>query len=396
MLLSLALVILVGFLLAELAILLKLPRIVGMILTGIILGPYVLNWLDPTILLIGPDLRQLALVIILLRAGLSLDLADLKKVGTSAILLSFVPASFEIVGVTLASHFILHLSWIDAALLGSILAAVSPAIVVPRMLAMMKKRQGTAQSIPQMIMAGASVDDIYVILLFTSFLSAAQGSSLELMVIVDLVLSVFTGVLLGWVVGVLLTSLFKRYHYRDTTKVLILLSISLIFISVEQLLGNAIPFSGLIAVLALGITYLAFAPQVAERLVLKYEKIWVIAEMLLFVMVGAVVDITTLPLMGWNALAVILIGLAIRSIGTLVAVLPSTLSWKERLFVILAYLPKATVQASIGAIPLAMNLASGTTILTVAVLAILVTAPLGAWAIDLTAPILIKERQFLA
>lgn len=396
MLLSLALVIFVGFLLAELALLLKLPRIVGMILTGIILGPYVLNWLDPTILLIGPDLRQLALVIILLRAGLSLDLTDLKKVGVTAILLSCVPASFEIVGVMIASHFFLELSWIDAALLGSVLAAVSPAIVVPRMLAMMKKRQGTAKSIPQMIMAGASVDDIYVILLFTSFINGAQGSEFNWLVILDLMLSIVMGVLLGWVIGVILTTLFKRYHYRDTTKVLILLSISLFFISLEQLLESDLPFSGLIAVLALGITYLAFAPQVAERLVLKYEKIWVIAEMLLFVMVGAVVDITTLPLMGWNALAVIMIGLGVRSIGTLVAVLPSSLNWKERLFVILAYVPKATVQASIGAIPLAMHLASGTTILTVAVLAILVTAPLGAWAIDISAPILIKERQFLA
>lgn len=396
MLFSLALVILISFLLSELAQLMKLPRIVGLIFTGILLGPYVLNWLDPTLLLIGPDLRQLALVIILLRAGLSLDLSDLKRVGTSAILLSFVPATFEIIGVTLAAYFLLGLSWIDAALLGSILAAVSPAIVVPRMLSMMKNQQGTKKSIPQMIMAGASVDDIYVILLFTSFLSGAQGGTLNWFLIIDLIFSVLTGVIMGWAVGITLTSLFKKFHYRDTTKVLVLLSISLFFVSLDSLLGEQLPFSGLIAVLALGITYLAFAPIVAARLVIKYEKIWIIAEMLLFVMVGAVVDITLVPSMGWTALLVILIGLIIRSIGTLLSVIPSHLTWKERIFVILSYLPKATVQASIGAIPLAAGLSSGSTILTVAVLAILVTAPLGAWAIDLTAPLLIKDKVYLA
>lgn len=396
MLLSLSLVILVGFLLAELSLVLRLPKVVGLMMTGILLGPSVLNLLHPTLLLIGPDLRQLALVIILLRAGLSLDVSDLKKVGRSALLLSFVPASFEIVGVMLAAHLILGLSWIDAALLGSILAAVSPAIVVPRMLRLMKEQRGTQQSIPQLIMAGASMDDIYVILIFTSLFTTAQGQIVSMNIVVHLLISIILGVLSGYLFGTLLAFGFKRFHYRDTTKVLVLLSISLMLVTVEHVISDWVPFSGLIAVLSLGITWLAFAPVVAQRLVIKYEKIWMIAELLLFVMVGAIVDLSVIADVGWMALVIIGIGLVVRSLGTLLSTFGNRLHWKERLFVVVSYLPKATVQASIGSLPLAVGLGSGPAILSIAVIAILVTAPLGAWIIDWSAPYLLKTPYYLA
>lgn len=382
MLLTLSLIILVGFALAEIAFRLKLPRIVGMLLAGIVLGPFVLNWIAPEILAISLDLRQIALVIILLRAGLSLNLKDLKKVGIHAILLSFVPATFEIIGALVLGPLLLGMTILESAIMGCILAAVSPAVVVPKMLQLMKDGQGTEKSIPQMIIAGSSADDIYVIVLFTSLTAMAKQGTFSFIGLISLPISIITGVVAGVALGLAMVWFFKKFHIRDTAKVLIILSFVLFLITVERM--EIFPFSGLLAAIALGVTILARYPVLATRLVSKYEKIWIFAEMLLFVLVGAAVDITTLPAVGLWAVLLIFGMLVFRSIGVLIATFGKTLTFKEKLFVVFSYLPKATVQASIGSIPLALGISNGNTMLTVAVLAILITAPLGAFLIDWT------------
>lgn len=384
MLLSLSLIIIVGFSLSELLRRINIPRIVGMIIAGILLGPYVLNLLAPEMLAVSLDLRQMALIIILLRAGLSLDIKDLKKVGRPAILMSFLPATLEIIGVLILGPILLGLTLLESAILGSILAAVSPAVVVPKMLHLMELKQGTQKKIPQLIMAGASVDDIFVIVLFTSFVQMAQTGNVAWVEFLYLPISILLGIAVGVVFGLAFTRFFIKFHIRDTTKVLIILSFSLFFLTIEREFSHIVPFSGLLSTLAMGITILSKYQVLAERLVKKYEKIWVFTETLLFVLVGAAVDITTIPQIGLMVVILIFGSLLFRSIGVLLATMKYGFKFKEKLFIVESYLPKATVQASIGSIPLALGISNGNTMLTVAVLAILITAPLGAFLIDFT------------
>lgn len=384
MILTFSLIILVGFSCSEIAHRLKLPRIVGMISSGIILGPYFLNLIAPEVAAISIDLRQIALVIILLRAGLSLNINDLKRVGRPAILLSFVPATFEIVGAIILGPWLLSLTLLESAILGSVLAAVSPAIVVPKMLKMMKEKIGTNKSIPQMIMAGASVDDVYVIVLFTSLVGMAKQGVFSWEVFLRLPLAILLGVGVGIALGFGFTWFFKKFHIRDTSKVLIILSFALFLLTIEHLELSFFPFSGLLATMTFGITLLTRHPVLAGRLVIKYEKIWVFAETLLFVLVGAAVNITILPNVGILALILIFGLLIFRSVGVYISTKSKLLNFKEQLFCMVAYIPKATVQASIGSIPLALGISNGDIMLTVAVLAIITLAPLGAFLIELT------------
>lgn len=382
MLTSLALIFLTGLILGSLFERLKLPKLLGMIFTGILLGPYVLNLLDDSILSISPDLRQLALVIILTRAGLALDIEDLKKVGRPAILMCFIPALLEIIGIVLVAPPLLNISLLDAAIMGAVVAAVSPAIIVPRMLKLMEEGYGAQNSIPQLIMAGASVDDIFVIVLFTSFTSIASGEQFTPTTLFQIPVSIILGILLGVIAGLLLAILFKRLHMRDSTKTIILLSISFLLIALEKALESIVPISGLLAIMGMGATLLQSSSQVAKRLSSKFSKLWVASEILLFVLVGATVDIQYALSAGLLAILVILVGLIFRMLGVYLCLLKTALSKKERLFCMIAYCPKATVQAAIGSIPLTMGLDCGQIVLTVAVLAILITAPLGAVGID--------------
>lgn len=382
MLTSLALIFLVGMALGWLAGRLRLPALVGMILTGMILGPYALNLLDSSLLSISGDLRQLALVIILTRAGLSLNLDDLKQAGRPAVLLCFVPACFEIAGTVLLAPALLGVSYLEAAIIGSVIAAVSPAVIVPRMLRLMEEGYGQEHCIPQMILAGASVDDVFVIVLFTAFTSLAQGGSVSAWSFLSVPVSILTGVLAGCAVGLALVWFFQRVHIRDSAKILIILSISFLLLELEDQLEGLVPLSGLLAIMALGLTINQRYPVLSGRLSQKYNKLWVAAEVLLFVLVGATVDLAYVWKAGAAALLVLAGALVVRMVGVACCMAKTALSKKERLFCMIAYTPKATVQAAIGGLPLAMGLACGQLTLTVAVLAILVTAPLGAFAID--------------
>ena len=393
MLTSLALILLCGMVLGSLFNKLRLPSLVGMIVTGVMLGPYALNLLDDSILMISPDLRQLALIIILTRAGLSLDLDDLKKVGRPALLMCFVPACFEIAGIVLLAPPLLGVTYREAAVMGAVVAAVSPAVIVPRMLRLMEEGYGTARSIPQLILAGASVDDIFVIVLFASFVQLEQGQAVSVGQLASIPISIVLGLAGGLVCGFVLSRLFAALHMRDSVKVVILLSISFLLIALEHAVAHVVAFSGLLAVMAAGAAVLQQTPAVAKRLSAKFSKLWVGAEIILFVLVGATVDIRYAAAAGGAVALVILGALVLRMLGVLVCVVKTRLVWKERVFCMLAYLPKATVQAAIGAIPLTMGLACGQTVLTVAVLAIVITAPLGALAIDRTYKRLLTREQ---
>ena len=393
MLTSLALIFLCGLLFGTLFSKLKLPPLLGMLLTGIVLGPYALSLLDPSILSISADLRQLALIIILTRAGLNLDLASLKKVGRPAILMCFVPACFEIGGMLLLAPPLLHISLLEAAIMGTVVAAVSPAVIVPKMLHLMETGYGTKQSIPQLIMAGASVDDVFVIVLFTSFTGLAQGQQISAVSFLSIPVSILLGLLVGAIIGVLLALLFARFHMQDSVKVLLILSLSFLLVALENTLKNTVPFSGLLAVMSLNIAVQRKRTEVAVRLSAKFSKLWVAAELILFVLVGATVDLSYVATAGLAAVIVILGVLLFRMLGVCVCLLKTTLQKKERLFCMLAYLPKATVQAAIGSLPLSMGLACGNIVLTVAVLSILITAPLGAFLIDLTYKRLLKKAE---
>ena len=390
MLASLALVFLVGLALAALCQAVRLPRIIGMLVTGILLGPYMLNWLDPSLLGISSELRQIALIIILLKAGLSLDLNDLKKVGRPAVLLSCLPASCEILGYVLLAPGILHISRMDAAVMGAVLAAVSPAVVVPRMVRLMEEGYGTAKSIPQMILAGASCDDIFVIVLFSTFSGMAQGGSANLMDFVNIPVSIVLGILLGALAGLVLSAFFEtayahQHLVRNSMKVIIVLGMSFLLMSVETYLKGIVSVSGLLAVVSMAcvIKLRSIAP-VTKRLSEKFGKLWLAAEVVLFVLVGAAVDIRYTLSAGAAAVVMILLALAFRAVGVCLCVAGTNLTKKERLFCVIAYLPKATVQAAIGSVPLAMGLSCGQIVLSVAVLAILITAPLGAIGMDNT------------
>ncbi|MCH4235498.1 MAG: cation:proton antiporter, partial [Bacilli bacterium] len=369
MLLSLSLMLLVGLSVSYIFKLLKIPSILGYMITGIILGPYVFNLIAPEILNISADLRTIALVVILLRAGLSLNIKDLKQIGITGVLMAFIPASFEIVGVVIFAPILLGLSLIDSLILGTILGAVSPAIIVPKMLKLMESKEGTRKSIPQLILAGASMDDIYCLVLFASAISLAQNHTLNFATFVHLPESIIFGIGLGIGLGFIFNYLFRKIHMRDTLKVIIVLTTAILLTVFEDYIKKYVGFSSLLAVIALGITLLTLYPKLASRIVRKYEKIWLVAEILLFVLVGAAVNILTIKEVGLNAIILILIILLFRTLGVIFATLPSKLKFKEKVFVVFAYLPKATVQASIGAIPLEMGFASGGVMLSVSVLA---------------------------
>ncbi|QUH27945.1 cation:proton antiporter [Vallitalea guaymasensis] len=384
MLFSLALILILGFALSGILNKLNLPGLLGMILTGVILGPFVLNLISPEILNISGDLREIALIVILIRAGLSLDIRDLKKVGKQAVLMCFIPATLELTAVIILAPIFFHISYIEAAIMGTVLAAVSPAVVVPRMINLMERGYGNDKSIPQLIMASSSVDDIYVIVLFTAFLGMYSGKGFETSSLLSVPLSIVLGLLLGILTGIVFIWVVKRLHMRDTVKVLIILSISFLFLTLESYVKPTVSISGLLAVMALGGTISESYNVLARRLMTKFSKIWVGAEILLFVLVGAAVDIRYLAGAGLISILLVLCALVFRICGVNICLLKSSLNKKERLFCSIAYLPKATVQAAIGAIPLQKGVESGNTILTVAVLAIIITAPLGAIGIDYT------------
>ena len=384
MLLSVSLILIVGMSMGWICQRLKLPGLLGMLMTGIILGPYALGLLDGSILGISSELRKMALIIILTRAGLGLDLSGLKKMGRSAVLMCFVPASFELLGMLFLAPKLLGITWLEAAVMGAVLAAVSPAVVVPRMVKLMEEGYGGREGIPQLILAGASVDDVYVIVLFSTFVGMMQGEGASLIRFVNIPVSIFLGIAIGLCIGVLLAVFFQKFHMRDTSKVLIILSISFLLVVLEDSLTTSITFSALIAIMFIGIGLQRKREAVAKRLSVKYGKLWVAAEVFLFVLVGATVNIGYLSKVGIRALALIAGALLFRMLGVFVCLLGTGLKGKEKVFVMLAYTPKATVQAAIGGIPLSLGLACGDMVLTVAVLAIVLTAPLGAFAIDLS------------
>ena len=390
MLNSLALIFLAGLSLAAICKRIKLPRIIGMLMTGIILGPFVLNLFDPSILGISSELRQMALVIILIKAGLSLNISDLKKVGRPAILMSFLPAVFEILAFVFLAPTILKVTRIEALIIGAVLGAVSPAVVVPRMVQLMEEKYGTNKSIPQMILAGASLDDVFVIVLFTTFIGMAQGESASVMDFINIPVSIISGILIGAAAGFFLAWFFETNYshknlVRNSMKVIIVLGTSFLLLAVEEWLENILPVSGLLAIMSMAMVLaMRSVPEVTKRLQEKYGKLWIAAEVILFVLVGAAVDIRYTLEAGAGAVLMIFIGLICRSIGTWLCMVGTNLNKKEKLYCVIAYLPKATVQAAIGSVPLSLGLSCGNIVLSVAVLSILITAPLGAIGMDLS------------
>lgn len=399
MLTSLALIFLVGLSAAAICGYLHLPRIIGMLFTGIILGPHVLGLLDDKILSISSELRQIALIIILLKAGLSLNLADLKQVGRPAVMMAFVPASFEICGYLLCAPMILGITRIESAVMGAVLAAVSPAVVVPRMVQLMENRYGTEKSIPQMILAGASCDDIFVIVLFSTFAGIAQGGTADFTQFLNIPVSIVLGILLGAAVGYLLSLFFetayaKEHYVRNSMKVIVVLGLSFLLMAVETWAKPYVSVSGLLAVVSMACVLKMKCPKsVSGRLSEKFGKLWIAAEVVLFVMVGAAVDIRYTATAGGAAVVMILLALIFRAAGVCVCMAGTALNKKERLFTVIAYLPKATVQAAIGSVPMEMGLSCGQIVLSVAVLAILITAPLGAIGMDMTYRRLLKRQE---
>lgn len=384
MLFSIALMLLVGMLAGWGCKKLHLPGLLGMIFTGIVLGPFALNLIDGTILSISSELRRIALIIILTRAGLSLDINDLKKVGRPAILMCFVPACFEMTGMIILAPLLLHISYIEAAVMGAVIAAVSPAVIVPKMLKLMDEGYGVNKSVPQMILAGASVDDVFVIVMFSVFTGLAQGNGVSAVSFIRIPVSIILGILIGMAAGTILAIYFKKTHIRDTVKVIILLCISFLLVTAEDRFSDIIPFASLIAVMCIGIALQRNRKEAAVRLSVKFNKLWVCAEVILFVLVGATVNISYAISAGISAVMLIFGVLLFRMAGVFVCMIKTKLNMRERLFCVISYMPKATVQAAIGGVPLSMGLACGNIVLTVAVLAIIITAPLGAFLIDLT------------
>ena len=384
MLLSISFILLVGMSMSWICKKIRLPGLLGMLITGIVLGPYALNLLDQSILGISADLRKIALIIILTRAGLGLDLTSLKKIGRPAVLMCFVPATFELAGMLLLAPRLMGMSLPEAAVMGAVLAAVSPAVVVPRMVKLMEEGYGVKEGIPQLILAGASVDDVYVIVLFSTFSGMMQGEGASVIRFVNIPVSIILGMIIGLTIGILLAFYFQKVHIRDTAKVLIILGISFLLAAAEDSLTTPVTFSALIAIMFIGVGLQRKREAVAKRLAVKYGKLWVAAEVFLFVLVGATVNIGYLGRVGMRALLMIAGALLFRMAGVWVCLLGTGLKTGEKAFTMLAYTPKATVQAAIGGIPLALGFACGDTVLTVAVLAIVLTAPLGAFAIDLS------------
>ena len=398
MLTSLALIFLVGLAMSAICKQIRLPGIIGMLATGIVLGPYVLDLLSPSILGISADLRKLALIIILLKAGLSLNLSDLKKVGRPAILMSFVPASFEICGYILFAPMILGVTRVEAAVMGAVMGAVSPAVVVPRMVKLMEEGYGTKKGIPQMILAGASCDDIFVIVLFTTFLQMAQGGHANAKDFINIPISIVLGIVLGCIVGYLLYRFFelaykKNHCVRNSTKLIVILGMSCLLLAIEEWVSAYVAVCGLLAVVSMAcMLKVKSTTFVSKRLSEKFGKLWIAAEVILFVLVGAAVDIRYMAKAGAMALLMIGAALLFRAVGVCICMLGTKLTWKERLFCIIAYLPKATVQAAIGSVPLAAGLSCGTLVLSVAVMAIVITAPIGALSIDSTYKHLLEKE----
>lgn len=385
MYLSIALIILISISLFIIFDKLHLPGLLAFIITGIILGPFVFNLISDDILNISAELRKIALVVILIRAGLSLDINDLKVVGRPAILLSFLPALFEIILIGLLAPLLFDITSIEAFILGSVIAAVSPAVIVPRMIHLIQRKKGTEHKIPQLILASSSVDDIFVIIMFTVFLQIYETKHLELTQFILLPLSLILGIALGFIIGIIFVYIFKRIHIRDTLKVLIIFALSFLMIVLE----DYIPISGLLSIITLGITILAFHPVLANRLTSKFSKIWVISEMMLFVLIGAAVDISLFQSIGLLSIVLLLSGLIFRTMGVLISISKTQFNIKEKTFICFSYIPKATVQAAIGAIPLSLGIPGGELILAISVLSIFLTAPIGAILIDQTAEKLI-------
>lgn len=384
MLISIAFMLMLGMFLGWVCRSLRLPGLMGMIFTGILLGPYAFNLIDVSILNISSELRRIALIIILMRAGLSLDLNDLKKVGRPAVLMCFLPACFEILGMVLLAPKLLGITVLDAAIMGAVVGAVSPAVIVPKMLKLIEDGYGTDKGIPQLILAGASVDDVFVIVMFTAFTGLALGGTVSPLSFVRIPVSILTGSLIGLAAGWALALYFKRVHMRDTVKVIILLCVAFILVTLEDMYSDIVPFSALISVMGMGIALQKKREEAARRLSVKFNKVWVCAEILLFVLVGATVNLRYALSAGLGAVILIFGVLVFRMAGVLCCLAGTKLNRKERVFCMIGYMPKATVQAAIGGMPLAMGLACGDIVLTVAVLAILITAPLGAFLIDLT------------
>ena len=386
MLFSLGLLFLVGLSMASLCEKIKCPRIIGMLICGVVLGPYVLDLFDPQLLNISTELRQIALVIILLRAGLSLDISQLKEVGVSALLMGFLPASFEIVAYYFFAPIILGITHVEALVMGAVLSAVSPAVVLPRMLNLIEQGYGTKKRIPHILLTGASLDDIFVIVLFSTFTAMASGSAVSVFSLLDVPISIITGIALGASIGIGLGYLLEKAHakhktVRNSKKILIILGLAFLLLSLEKILP--FPFSGLLSVVSMALAYKnKTILSVSQRLAQKFNKLWIAAEIILFVLVGATVNISYAFQAGFSAILMIVVGLCIRAIGVLLSLIGTPLNAKEKLFCVIAYLPKATVQAAIGSVPLAMGLPCGELVLTVAVLSILLTAPLGAVGID--------------
>lgn len=394
MLLSIGLILILGMFLGWVCKKIKLPSLLGMLLTGIVLGPYVFNVLDISILSISSEIRKIALIIILTRAGLSMDISGLKKLGRPAILMCFVPATFEIIGMVIFGQLLLGMNFIESAIMGAVLAAVSPAVVVPRMVKLMDEGYGTKQGIPQLILAGASVDDVFVIVLFTTFTGMAQGNKISALSFANIPISILFGILGGLFVGFLLSLFFSKVHIRDTSKVLIILSVSFLLCYLEDLLKlhSPITFSALIGIMFIGIALQKWNTNVIGRLSQKYSKLWIGGEVFLFVLVGATVNVNYLGKIGPIALLVIFLALLFRMFGVFLCLIGTNFNLKERLFTMIAYTPKATVQAAIGGIPLGLGLMCGETVLAVAVIAIILTAPIGAFAIDSTYKKLLKKN----
>lgn len=398
MLTSLGIIFLVGLAMAAICKQIRLPRIIGMLVCGIVTGPFVLDWLDPSILGISAELRRMALIIILIKAGLSLNITELKKVGRPALLMSFLPALFEIGGCMLLAPLLLHVTLIEAAVIGAVLGAVSPAVVVPRMVALMEEKVGTARQIPQLILAGASLDDVFVIVLFSTFTGLAQGKSggaAELLQIpVSIVLGILAGILTGLVLAFMFETAHRRGHsIRQSIKVIIVLGCAFMLMAVEGWLEGKIALSGLLAVMSMACAVqLRCRREVSADLSAKYGRLWLAAEIVLFVLVGAAVDIRYTLEAGPMALVLILGALVFRSLGVLLSLIGTRLNRRERCYCVIAYLPKATVQAAIGSVPLAMGLSCGGLVLSVAVLSILITAPLGAIGMDLSASRLLEKE----
>lgn len=399
MLTSLSLIFLVGLAMASICKSIKLPRIIGMLITGLVLGPYVLNLLDSSILGISADLRQLALIIILIKAGLSLNISDLRKIGRPAILMSFLPAVFEIAACVVFAPPLLGVTRLEAAIIGAVLGAVSPAVVVPKMVSLIETRYGTDKNIPQLILAGASLDDVFVIVLFSTFIGMAQGGTAKFTDFVNIPISIILGILLGAFVGWALAKFFETAYthghcIRNSIKVIILLGVAFLLMAVETLLEGVISVSGLLAVMSMAcVLQTKSVSEVSKRLSEKYGKLWLAAEVILFVLVGAAVDIRYTLEAGAVAIFLILAVLVFRSVGVWLCLIGTPLNFKEKLFCVIAYLPKATVQAAIGSVPLALGLPCGNMVLSVAVLSIILTAPLGALGMDVTYRRFLKKEE---